>query len=106
MVIAIFIIFIVISYFYQSIFRLEALESPSLIGIYGTLLGGAFIGGTFTLIGSVWVNNRHVKAQANIKRKNLIYRPLYDEIAEIHNNILEENPFPNYIVFEKKDNKL
>lgn len=101
MVIAIFIIFIVISYFYQSIFRLEALESPSLIGIYGTLLG-AFIGGTFTLIGSVWVNNRHVKAQANIKRKNLIYRPLYDEIAEIHNNILEENPFPNYIVFEKR----
>lgn len=99
-VIAIFIIYIVISYFSKDILRSDALENPSLLGAYGTLLG-AVIGGTFTLIGSVWVNNRHIKAQTNIKRMNIIYRPLYEEIVEIHNNILEENPFPNYIVFEK-----
>ena len=101
MVIAIFIISIIISYLRQHILTLVALENPSLLGVYGTLFG-AVIGGTFTLIGSVFVNNRHIKAQTNIKRKNLIYRPLYDEIVEIHNNILVENPFPNYIVFEKR----
>jgi protein-S-isoprenylcysteine O-methyltransferase Ste14 len=101
MVITIIIISVIISYFSQDILRLRALENPSLLGVYGTLLG-ALIGGTFTLIGSVWVNNRHIKAQTNIKRKNLIYRPLYDEIVEIHNIILVENPFPNYVVFEKR----
>jgi hypothetical protein len=101
MVIAIFIISIIISYFGQGTLRLEALENSSLLGVYGTLLG-ALIGGTFKLVGSVWVNKRHIKVQTNIKRKKLIYRPLYDEIVVIHNCILEENPFPNYIVFEKR----
>lgn len=52
-------------------------------------------------MGSVWVNNKQQKAAQNIKRKNIIYSPLYDELINIQNNILEQNPFPWYIEFEK-----
>ena len=75
-------------------------ENAGLFGVVGTLLG-AFIGGVFSLMGSVWVNNKQQKAAQNIKRKNIIYSPLYDELINIQNNILEQNPFPWYIEFEK-----
>lgn len=75
-------------------------ENAGLFGVVGTLLG-AFIGGLFSLMGSVWVNNKQQKAAQNIKRKNIIYSPLYDELINIQNNILEQNPFPLYIEFKK-----
>ena len=68
-------------------------------GLFGVV--GAFIGGVFSLMGSVWVNNKQQKAAQNIKRKNIIYSPLYDELINIQNNILEQNPFPWYIEFRK-----
>lgn len=68
------------------------------IGVIGTLLG-AVVGGIFTLIGSVYVNKRQQHAQFDIKRKNIIYKPIYDELVDIKENILSENPYPNYIVF-------
>ncbi len=75
-------------------------EDATLFGVVGTLLG-AVIGGTFSLLGSVWINNRQQRAIQNIKRKNVIYSPLYDELIDIQNNILEQNPYPSYIVFKK-----
>jgi hypothetical protein len=75
-------------------------EDAALFGVIGTLLG-AFIGGTFSLIGSVWINNRQQRAIQNVKRKNVIYSPLYDELVDIQNNILEQNPYPRYIAFQK-----
>ena len=71
------------------------------IGIVGTLLG-AIVGGIFTLIGSIYVNNKQLTANFEIKRKNIIYRPLYDELLEVNKIITEENPYPTYIVFEKR----
>lgn len=71
------------------------------IGIVGTLLG-AIVGGIFTLIGSIYVNNKQLTANFEIKRKNIIYRPLYDELLDINKIILEENPYPTYIVFGKR----
>lgn len=64
-------------------------ENAGLFGVVGTLLG-AFIGGVFSLMGSVWVNNKQQKAAQNIKRKNIIYSPLYDELINIQNNILDK----------------
>ena len=75
-------------------------EDAALFGVAGTLLG-AIIGGTFSLLGSVWINNRQQRAVQNVKRKNVIYSPLYDELVDIQNNILEQNPYPSYIVFQK-----
>jgi len=75
-------------------------KNEGLFGVVGTLLG-AFIGGVFSLLGSFWVNNKQQKAVQNIKRKNVIYSPLYDELVDIHNNILEQNPFPCYVKFQK-----
>lgn len=75
-------------------------ENAGLFGVVGTLLG-AFIGALFSLMGSIWVNNKQQKAAQNIKRKNIIYSPLYDELINIQNNILEQNPFPWYIEFKK-----
>ena len=63
-------------------------EDATLFGVVGTLLG-AIIGGAFSLLWSVWINNRQQRAIQNIKRKNVIYSPLYDELIDIQNNILE-----------------
>lgn len=76
--------------------------SGETIAVIGTLLG-AIIGGIFTLIGSVYINRKQLKAQTHIKRKNLIYKPLYDELCEIEYSILAENPFPPMIVFKPMD---
>ena len=72
------------------------------VAVIGTLLG-AIIGGVFTLIGSIYVNKKHLKAQTHIKRKNLIYKPLYDELCEIENDVLATNPYPSMIFFETLD---
>ena len=76
--------------------------SGEAMAVVGTLLG-ALIGGIFTLMGSVYVNKKQLKAQNYIKRKNLIYKPLYDELCTIENDVLSENPFPCVIVFETHD---
>lgn len=76
-------------------------QNPTIVGIIGTLLG-AVIGGFFSLFGSITVSKYQMKAQNQIRRKNVIYKPLYDELCEIHNNILKENPCPRFISFEKE----
>ena len=74
--------------------------SGEVIAVIASLLG-AVVGGVFTLLGSVYVNQKQLKAQTYIKRKNLIYKPLYDELGEIENVILVDNPFPSYITFNQ-----
>lgn len=76
--------------------------SGETIAVAGTLLG-AVIGGVFTLLGSIYVNQKQLKAQTHIKRKNIIYKPLYDELCNIQNNILSENPYPSIITFKSED---
>lgn len=76
--------------------------SSETIAVAGTLLG-AVIGGVFTLLGSVYVNKKQLKTQTQIKRKNIIYKPLYDELCDIKNNILSENPYPDIITFKTED---
>ena len=75
-------------------------DNPTMFGVAGTLTG-AVIGGFFSLMGSVWVNSKQQKATQNIKRKNVIYSPIYDELVDIHNRILIENPYPIIVRFEK-----
>ena len=67
---------------------------------------GAVVGGIFTLLGTTFSSRQQSKALMHTKRKNLIYKPLYDELAEIQNEILQKNPFPIYIDFEKRENTL
>lgn len=75
-------------------------QDATAVGIIGTLLG-AVIGGFFSLVGSISVSKQQIKAQTQIRRKNVIYKPLYDELAEIHYNILKDNPYPLLISFGK-----
>ena len=75
-------------------------NNPTMFGVAGTLIG-AVIGGFFSLMGSVWVNSKQQKATQNIKRKNVIYSPIYDELVDIQNRILIGNPYPTMIRFEK-----
>ena len=69
-------------------------DSQTLLGIIGTLLG-AVIGAVFSLLGSIWVNAQQRKEELNRKRAQEIYRPLYDELVNIHKNILKENSRSN-----------
>ncbi len=75
-------------------------RNSTIFGVIGTLLG-AVVGGAFTLLGSIWVNSKQQKAVQNVRRKNVIYSPLYDELIDIQNRILKLNPYPTYILFEK-----
>lgn len=84
----------------KNINRETVTDNPTMFGVLGTLLG-AIIGGIFSLLGSVWVNSRQQRAAQNIKRKNVIYSPLYDELVDIQNNILEQNPYPSYVEFKR-----
>lgn len=77
-------------------------NDSTVIGVVGTLLG-AIIGGFLSLMGSIWINSKQQRATQNIKKKNIIYSPLYDELVDIQNRILVLNPYPSYIVFEKGD---
>lgn len=77
-------------------------ENTTLVGVLGTLLG-AVIGGIFSLVGSISVGKHQIKVQTQIRRKNVIYKPLYDELYDIHNNILVQNPYPAIIEFESRE---
>lgn len=79
----------------------KIMGNSTLFGVIGTLLG-ALIGGVFSLMGSVWVNSKQQRAVQNVKRKNVIYSPLYDELVDIQYHILQKNPYPNYIFFKKE----
>lgn len=74
--------------------------NPTVFGVVGTLLG-AVIGGFFSFMGSMWVNSKQQRAKQDIRRKEDIYSPLYDELVDIQNRIFEVDPFPDYIVFQK-----
>lgn len=76
--------------------------SDTNFAVLGTLLG-AIVGGVFTLIGTNYTNKQHLKAQTQIKKKNLIYKPLYDELVEIQNQIFVSNPFPQHININKHE---
>ncbi len=78
----------------------ELSDEPALIGVIGTLLG-AFVGGIFTLVGTVFINREQIRIQTKIRRKNVIYKPLYDELMEIHYKILKDNPYPSKVEFSK-----
>lgn len=100
-ILAIIFTFVVIFFFvkiYKSYNFSRITNNPTTFGVIATLLG-AVIGGVFTLLGSVWVNKREQKSIYNLRRKNIIYSPLYDELINIKRNILEKNQYPGYIVF-------
>lgn len=67
----------------------KIMGNSTLFGVIGTLLG-ALIGGVFSLMGSVWVNSKQQRAVQNVKRKNVIYSPLYDELVDIQDHILKK----------------
>jgi len=89
-----------IIYFNNKIIITQKIDSNA-IGVIGTLLG-AVVGGVFSLLGSIWVNKKQIKGQHNLIRKECIYGPLYDELIEIQNEILEKNHYPRYIQFKKE----
>ena len=77
------------------------MDNATLVGVIGTLLG-ALLGGIFSLAGAISVGKHQLKAQTQVRRKNVIFKPLYDELNYIHNTILKENPYPQRISFEEQ----
>ena len=100
-ILAIIFTFVVIFFLvkiYKSYNFTSITNNPTTFGVIATLLG-AVIGGVFTLLGSIWVNKREQKSIYNLRRKNIIYSPLYDELINMKRNIFEKNQYPGYIVF-------
>lgn len=97
----IFFIFLVIIFF---IFLLNLTSkfsmniNNSLIGIFGAILG-SIVGGTLTFLGSVYVNNKQISSKSAIHRKNIIYKPLYDELINNKEIIKREKSYPLDITF-------
>lgn len=73
------------------------------INISSSVMGvlGAIVGGILTLCGSIYVHNNQLKSKSAIHRRNVIYKPLYDELIGIRIIVQEENPYPSYITFSK-----
>jgi len=71
-------------------------------GALGALLG-AVVGGILTLFGSFLVSSNQQKGQVEIKKKETIYQPLYDELKAINDDIFIRNPYPSFIEFRKGD---
>jgi len=80
--------------------RIIATQSSLNDGLIGALLG-ALVGGVLALLGSFWVAKKQAKAQAEMNRRETIYKPLYDELKRIQDHILPVNPFPTFIAFKK-----
>lgn len=101
-IITMIVVLLIIAYFVKKTDVLAIFKdiSDTEFAVYGTLLG-AIVGGVFTLIGTSFVNKQQLKAQTQIKRKNLIYKPLYDELMEIHEDYMKQNPFPQYVAIGK-----
>lgn len=76
--------------------------TSSLVGVFGAVLG-AFVGGSLAFIGSIYVNNNQLKSKSAIYRKNVIYKPLYDELITNKNILEEENSYPYTVNFTKVD---
>lgn len=108
-IIEIIIVLIIVCYIGYAVYRIDdniITQNPTMFGVMGTLIG-SIIGGTFSLLGSVWVNSKQQRALQNIKRKKVIYSPLYDELVYILENVLTQNPYPLYInINESPQNKL
>lgn len=77
-------------YFYQ----------PEYISIWSTLFG-ALVGGIFTLWGTQIATQKENKGKFYIKQKHEILSPLYNELKEIHEIILPNNPYPYIVSFQK-----
>lgn len=87
-------------YISSSLKSLSINISTSMLGIFSAILG-AIIGGVLTLFGSIYVNNNQIRSKSAIQRKNIIYKPLYDELIEVRNILKESNPYPVYVTFTK-----
>lgn len=96
----IFLMFIVLTAKNTDVLKIFEELSDTEFAVYGTLLG-AVVGGIFTLIGTNFVNKQQLKSQTQIKRKNLIYKPLYEELIEIQCDFMIQNPYPEYISIDK-----
>lgn len=69
-------------------------------GIIGTLCG-AIIGGLFTLLGTFAVSKHEAKAQTWVRRKNIILKPLYDELNATHQLIANNEFYPREALFDE-----
>jgi hypothetical protein len=87
-------------FFTQFILPSGSFYQTEYVSIWGTLFG-AVIGGGFTLLGTQFASQKEIQGRFYIKQKNEILSPLYDELKEIHEVILFNNPYPLIVSFEK-----
>lgn len=93
---------IVLIYFsWNLINKVDIHLDSTAIGVAGTLFG-AVIGGLLTLAGSIWVYSKEQRSKQNIKRKELIYSPLYDELQTIYDTVFTKNYYPPHADFSKE----
>ena len=89
-----------LSYLFPFFQGIHSRISDTTKGVIGTLLG-AVIGGTFTLLGTIWIQQRQARIKSDFHRSTIIYKPLYDELKEMHDVTLIKEPFPQAVLFSR-----
>ncbi|MEK3891810.1 hypothetical protein MKZ04_05115 [Bacillus sp. FSL W7-1354] len=76
------------------------LNNSSVIGLLGVLIGSVL-----SLVGTFLLNSHQVKIKGIIKRKNVIYSPLYDELTKFYSELRKIN-YPQKIITKQIDLEL
>ncbi|MBP5407159.1 hypothetical protein J6Z19_08455 [bacterium] len=71
----------------------------AIISTFGAIVG-AIVGGLLSLGGSLIISDYEQKKANAIRRKNEIYKPLYEELQASHER-LTSNPYPTFIAFKE-----
>ena len=70
---------------------IKYIQDPSIATLIGAVVG-ALVGGLFAYIAAVDVHKSELEATAALKRRDEIYRPLYDELTNLRNDFQDGLP--------------
>jgi hypothetical protein len=70
---------------------IQYIQDPAIATLIGAFVG-ALVGGLFAYIAAVDVHKSELEATAALKRRDEIYRPLYDELTNLRNDFQDNLP--------------
>lgn len=101
-------IFIISNLFFSKEEVVAAIDDSNGSGnleLYSALVG-TIVGGAISLVSSIWVSNRQIKIGAELKRKEDIYKPLYNEMLVLKQVMFDPDKYFKRIYIDSQLNVL